>query len=130
MRIFDYPTEGEASNDDPPSGPPSLTCDERSELIAKIIRLLWRIVFITTERGVKPLQNTIALYCHDVKYVYYALQPTDDKLESIRIDSIRHDVSGPICKSTFRHLSDEQLQELLVIVTYELKQLTELPRKE
>lgn len=130
MRIFDYPTEGEASDDDPPSGPPSLTCDERNELIAKIMRLLWRIVFITTERGAKPLQKTIGLYCRDVKYVYYAVHPNSHNRDSIRLESTRHEVDGPLHPRTLQPLTNEQLQELLVIVTYELKQLTELPRKE
>lgn len=129
MRIFDFPPEGEASDDDPPSRPPRLTCDERTELIATIMRLLWRIVSITTERGTKPLQ-TIGLYCKDIKYVYYGIHPNDHSRDSIRIESARHKVDGPLHPRTLQPLTDEQLRELKEIATYELKQLTEQPQKE
>lgn len=116
------------NDDDPPSGPP-LTGEERNELIATIMRLLWRIVSITTERGTKPFQ-TIGLYCKEIKYVYYGIHPNDHSRDSIRIESARHKVDGPLHPRTLRPLSDEQLRELKEIVTYELSRLTKSLGKE
>ena len=59
MTDFDQ-SAGEASDDDPPSGPP-LSTEARAELVAEIIRLLWRIVYSSTQWGMKPLNDAIGL---------------------------------------------------------------------
>ncbi len=127
MTDTDQPTGG-LSDDDPPSDQPFLTPEHRIAHTATIMRTLWRIVWLVTDRGKKPLP-TIGLYCCDVKYVYYAVHPSDRSTSFARIESVRHAVDGPIHESSIRHLSDRQLEQLLVIVTYELKRLTELRQK-
>lgn len=121
MRSFEQPT-GDTSDDDPP-GPPSLTCDERTALVATTTRILWRIIWIVTERGAKPL-HTIGLYCREVEDVYYAIHQGIQNRESVRIESIRHNIDGPLSRQTLELLNNKQLRELLTIANHELKQLT------
>ena len=125
-----YPNEatGGMSDDDPPSDETFMTKDARACQIAEIMQMIWRIIWIVTERGAKPLQ-TIALYCKDVTYVYYAVHPSDRASSFARLESVRHGVDGPIRAGSIEQLSDRQVVELYTIVTHELKQLTESRRK-